>query len=155
MSTKEYILVIEGTAPPCVLQTFAHPTSPCLLCQTVRVLGVFCRQSKERLGGQMFWRRRGVLSVLLLIYILWGARLGYLCICLNKLGICKSGLESDDITHHRRMYIENCTIYYIMHYIKIKNRSALHGFESLPGFESPQGGLRGDRSLCEYTEQIN
>ena len=29
------------------------------------------RQSKERLGGQMFGRRRGVLSVLLPIYILW------------------------------------------------------------------------------------
>ena len=25
---KEYISVIDGTAPPCVFQTFAHPTSP-------------------------------------------------------------------------------------------------------------------------------
>ena len=29
-STKEYILVREQTAPSCVFQTFAHPTSPCL-----------------------------------------------------------------------------------------------------------------------------
>ena len=36
-----------------------------------QVVGVYCRQSKERLGGQMFGRHRGVLSVLLLIYILW------------------------------------------------------------------------------------
>ena len=35
------------------------------------LVGVYCRQSKERLGGQMFGRRRGVLSVLSLIYILW------------------------------------------------------------------------------------
>ena len=27
---KEYILVTERTAPPCVFQTFAHPTSPAL-----------------------------------------------------------------------------------------------------------------------------
>ena len=27
--TKEHILVRERTAPPCVFQTFAHPTSPC------------------------------------------------------------------------------------------------------------------------------
>ena len=30
--TKEYILVREWTAPPCVFQTFAHPTSPCSFC---------------------------------------------------------------------------------------------------------------------------
>ena len=29
--TKEYISVIEGTAPPCVFQIFAHPTSRCSL----------------------------------------------------------------------------------------------------------------------------
>ena len=27
--TKEHILVRERTAPPCVFQTIAHPTSPC------------------------------------------------------------------------------------------------------------------------------
>ena len=34
------------------------------------VVGVYCRQSRERLRGQMFGRRRRVLSLLLLIYIL-------------------------------------------------------------------------------------
>ena len=38
--------------------------------QVSKVVGVYCR---ERLGGQMFGRRRGVVSVsvLLVIYILW------------------------------------------------------------------------------------
>ena len=37
VKTKEYISVIEGTAPPFVFQTFAHSTSsPACLCQTVR-----------------------------------------------------------------------------------------------------------------------
>ena len=34
-----------------------------------QVVGVYCRQSKERLGGQMFGRRWGVRSVLSLIYV--------------------------------------------------------------------------------------
>ena len=38
-----------------------------------QVVGVYCRKSRERLGGhwQIFGRRSGVLSILLLIYILW------------------------------------------------------------------------------------
>ena len=61
---KEYISVTEETAPPCVFRTFAHPTSPptCSVRQS-GIVGVYCRQSKKRLGGQMFGRRRGVLSV--------------------------------------------------------------------------------------------
>ena len=37
--TKEYILVRERTAPPCVFQTFAHPTSPPAC--SVRQSGIF------------------------------------------------------------------------------------------------------------------
>ena len=66
--TKEYILVRERTAAPCVFKTFAHPTSP--PARSVRQSGIV-GEYWERLGGQMFGSRRGVLSVLLLIYILW------------------------------------------------------------------------------------
>ena len=56
---KEYISVIEGTALPFVFQTFDSPSlSPPAL--------VYCRQSRE---SQMFVRRRGVLSLLSLIYV--------------------------------------------------------------------------------------
>ena len=54
--------------------TFEHlptqPLPPPALSDS-QVVGVYCRQSRERLGGQMFGRRRGVLSLLSLIYILW------------------------------------------------------------------------------------
>ena len=69
--TKEYISVIEVTAPP---ESSKHlptqPLPPPALSDS-QVVGVYCRQNRERLGGQMFGRGRGVLSVLLLIYILW------------------------------------------------------------------------------------
>ena len=36
VASKEYISVIEGTAPPCVFQTFAHQTSPCSVCSILQ-----------------------------------------------------------------------------------------------------------------------
>ena len=68
---KEYISVIERTALPASskhLPSQPLPPSPAL--SDSQVVGVYCRQSRERLGGQMFGRRSGVVSVLLLIYIL-------------------------------------------------------------------------------------
>ena len=57
------VLVRERTAPPCVFQTFAHPTSPpaCSVRQSV----------SWSILGEVGWANRGVLSVLLLIYILY------------------------------------------------------------------------------------
>ena len=69
---KEYISVIEGTAPPCVFQTFDSPNlSPRLLCQTVRKGSVL--QSGERLGESNVWTTQGgaVPSITDILYILW------------------------------------------------------------------------------------
>ena len=52
-SLKEYILVIEGSVPPCVVLGSTLTTSLCLLCrQLYRRTGMvrYCRQSGERLG---------------------------------------------------------------------------------------------------------
>ena len=48
--TKEYISVIEGTAPPCVFQTFAHPTSPCSVCSTLQLPDCLTEQAGGEVG---------------------------------------------------------------------------------------------------------
>ena len=49
--TKEYILVRERTAPPCVFQTFAHPTSPCSVCRILQLPDCLTEQA----GGEVWW----------------------------------------------------------------------------------------------------
>ena len=76
--TKEYISVIEGTLgqyPPASSKHLPNQPLPPPALSDSQVVGVsiYCRQSRERLVGQMFGQRRGVLSVLLLIYILCSA----------------------------------------------------------------------------------
>ena len=91
--------MIEGIASPCVFQAFAHPTSPpaCAVRQSGSYR-VYFKQSRERLSGQIFGRRRGVLSVLTLIYVY--SLVGTLCFTvLDKYEIIKSnkfdGLYTD------------------------------------------------------------
>ena len=45
------VLVIEGTAPPCVFQTFAHPTSPCSVCSILQLPDCLTEQA----GGEVGW----------------------------------------------------------------------------------------------------
>ena len=68
---KEYILVWEWTAPPCFFQTFAHPTSPCSVCSILQLPDCLTEQAGGEVGWANVWKTQGVLSVLLLIYILW------------------------------------------------------------------------------------
>ena len=44
--TKEYILVRERTAPPCVFQTFAHPTSPFSVCSILQLPDCLTEQAQ-------------------------------------------------------------------------------------------------------------
>ena len=62
LSQRIYISVRrDSTPPPCVFQTFAHPASPCSVCSILQLPDYLTEQAGERLGGQMFGRRRGVL----------------------------------------------------------------------------------------------
>ena len=57
--TKEYILVRERTAPPCVFQTFAHPTSSPAC--SVRQSGSWSILQTEQgeVGWANVWKRQG------------------------------------------------------------------------------------------------
>ena len=58
--TKEYISVIDGTAPPCVLQTFAHPTSPCSVCSILLQLpDCLTEQAGGEVGWTNVWKAQG------------------------------------------------------------------------------------------------
>ena len=61
--------MIEGTAHPCVFQTFAHPTSLCSVCSILQLPDCLTEQSRGEVGWANVWKTRGVLSVLLLIFI--------------------------------------------------------------------------------------
>ena len=76
-STKEYMLVRERTASPASSNHLPTQPLPMPALSDSQGVGVYCRQSKERLGGQMFGRHRWVLSVLLLIYILCSPPTGF------------------------------------------------------------------------------
>ena len=47
---KEYVSVIEGAAPPCVFQTFAHQPLPAL--SDSQVVGVYVLQTEQ---GEVGW----------------------------------------------------------------------------------------------------
>ena len=72
ISPNEYVSVIEGTAPPCVFKTFAHPTSPCSVCSILQLPDCLTEQAGRGWVGKCLEDTGGVLSVLLLIYSLVG-----------------------------------------------------------------------------------
>ena len=54
--SKEYLLVRERTAPPCVFQAFAHPTSPCSVCSILQLPDCLTEQE----GGEIGWANAGL-----------------------------------------------------------------------------------------------
>ena len=53
------IYISKRTHPPCVFQTFAHPTSPHLLCQTVRYSWSILQTEQEEVGWANVWKTQG------------------------------------------------------------------------------------------------
>ena len=58
-ATKEYILVRERTAPPCVFRTFAHPTSPCSVCSILQLPDCLTEQAAGEVGWANVWKTQG------------------------------------------------------------------------------------------------
>ena len=57
--SKEYILVRERTEPPCVFQTFAHPTSPCSVCSILQLPDCLTEQAGGEDGWANVWKTQG------------------------------------------------------------------------------------------------
>ena len=72
--SKEYISLIEGTAPPCVFQAFAHPTSPCSVCSILQLPDCLTEQGVE-VGWPNVWKTQGgavpSITDICIMYILW------------------------------------------------------------------------------------
>ena len=80
VDTKEYISVIEGTAPAICLQIFDSPNlSPPALSdrQVVQVVQYTADRAGRGWVSQIFVRRWQVVSLLSLIYILWLIPMGW------------------------------------------------------------------------------
>ena len=60
----------DSTPPPRVFQTFAHPTSPYSVYSILQLPDCLTEQAGGEDGWANVWKTQGVLSVLLLIYIL-------------------------------------------------------------------------------------
>ena len=54
-----YISVIEWTAPPCVFQTFAHPTSTCSVCSILQLPDCLTELAGGEVGWAKFWKTQG------------------------------------------------------------------------------------------------
>ena len=50
---------MEGTAPPCVFQTFAHPTSPYSVCRILQLPDCLTEQAGGEVGWANVWKTQG------------------------------------------------------------------------------------------------
>ena len=71
LRSKEYILVRKQTAPPCVFQTLAHPTSPCSVCSILQLPDCLTEQAGGEVGWANVWKtQEGAVRSLTNIYSL-------------------------------------------------------------------------------------
>ena len=108
MSIKEYISVMEGTAPAIVFQTFDSPNLSPLYLQYTALPDRLTEQAGRGWVNQMFVRRWRVLSLLSLIYtvlyILWWVWKNSYCDTCDESKIDGSWVGRDNKKLNKKIY---------------------------------------------------